>query len=173
MKLFGILKLKDTLHFPTTRSQEIKNKYTSRFLLFHSHTGYCSFDFHIQVNICESKKKKKNYTSVWLLSISHLCLVQNIPHALRKPRTFLLDSNRGSLLMSTQLSDIKFSLILEFHDPIPTPQLPSNPCYFPSIVFYHSHLGVIKWIVSQIVHSCCSFWLLVFLSFSLDLYFLL
>ena len=73
-------------------------------------------------------KKKKNHTSVWLLSISHLCLAQNIPHALRKPRAFLLDSNKGSLLMSTQLSDIKFSLILEFHDPIPTPQLPSNPC---------------------------------------------
>ena len=63
IKLFGILKLKDTQHFPTTRSQEIKNKYASRFLLFHSHTGYCSFDLHIQVNVCESKKKK-NHTSV-------------------------------------------------------------------------------------------------------------
>lgn len=81
MKLFGILKLKDTQHFPTTRSQEIKNKYASRFLLFHSHTGYCSFDLHIQVNVCESKKKK-NHTSVWLLSISHLCLAQNC----RQPR---------------------------------------------------------------------------------------
>ena len=145
MKLFGILKLKDTQHFPTTRSQEIKNKYASRFLLFHSHTGYCSFDLHIQVNVCESKKKKKSHICLTSLHKPSLLSPElQATQALRKPRTFLLDSNRASLLMSAQLSDIKFSLILEFHDPIPIPQLPSNPCQFPSIIFYHSHLGMIK-----------------------------
>lgn len=110
MKLFGILKLKDTQHFPTTRSQEIKNKYASRFLLFHSHTGYCSFDLHIQVNVCESKKKKKSH--IYLTSLHKPSLLSpelQATQALRKPRTFLLESNRGSLLMSAQLSDIKFS----------------------------------------------------------------
>lgn len=143
MKLFGILKLKDTLHFQTTRSQEIKNKYISRFLLFHSHTGYCSFDLHVQANVCESKKKKKK-SYICLTSLHKPFLLSpelEATQALRKPRTFLLGSNRGSLLMSAQLSDIKFSLILEFHDSIPTPQLPSNPCQFPLIIFLSFTLG--------------------------------
>lgn len=49
---------------------------------------------------------------------------------------FLIGLQQG-LPAHIKTADTKFSLILEHHDPIFTPQLPAGPCQFPSIVFDH------------------------------------